>query len=380
MESIIPQEEIKPEKAVDQIICTNCRRPYPDMGAPFRCTFCGGVFDFVDDFFYSPDRVERKQPGIWRFRHTFGMLKSVRPISLGEGRTPLVSDRVDGREIFFKLEYLNPTGSFKDRGSSLILTFLHSRGIDEAVEDSSGNAGASFAAYAARAGIRGKVYVPDSAAGPKRAQIEAYGVELFRILGPRTNASEAVHKAAAAGRVYASHAYLPFGLWGYSTLAYEIRDQLGGNPGTIICPVGQGGLILGIHRGFKALEMVDSTSKIPVLIGVQARACAPFWALKTYGSTGLALVSEGPTVAEGIRVLHPIRGDTVLAAVEESHGTFIAVDEGDILPGRDQLARRGFYVEPSSAVVWAALLNCLGTVPEPIVLVLTGSGLKFSAF
>jgi len=166
MESIIPQEEIKPEKAVDQIICTNCRRPYPDMGAPFRCTFCGGVFDFVDDFFYSPDRVERKQPGIWRFRHTFGMLKSVRPISLGEGRTPLVSDRVEGREVFYKLEYLNPTGSFKDRSSSLILSFLHSRGIDEAVEDSSGNAGASFAAYAARAGIRGKVYVPDSAAGP----------------------------------------------------------------------------------------------------------------------------------------------------------------------------------------------------------------------
>jgi threonine synthase len=326
----------------------------------------------VDRFSFSPDKIEDDQPGIWRFRHAFGMLESALPISIAEGNTPLVPDRVSGHEVFFKLEFLNPTGSFKDRGSSLTMSFLQSRGVSEAVEDSSGNAGASFAAYAARSGIRGKVYLPDSASGPKKAQIEAYGVEVIRIPGPRSNAADAVRKAAESGIPYASHAFLPFGLWGYATLAYEIREQLGRNPGTIICPVGQGGLILGVSRGFSALA-----GKSPVLIGVQARACAPFWALESYGSTGLSLVSEGETVAEGIRVLHPVRGDAVLGAVESSQGKFIAVEESDILPGRDQLARRGLYVEPSSAVVWPALIHCLDYVPEPIVILLTGSGLKF---
>jgi threonine synthase len=198
-----------------------------------------------------------------------------------------------------------------------------------------------------------------------------------RIMGPRSNAGEAVRKAAEqAEAVYASHAYMPFNLMGYATLAYELVEQMPGPPGAVLLPVGQGGLLLGLARGFIALVNAGVIGKSPTLVGVQARACAPLWALASYGAEGLSWTTEGETLAEGVRVSLPLRGDAVLQAVEASGGVFIAVDEQEILPGRDQLSRRGFYVEPTSAIVWNALSQVVGRVPEPLVVVLTGSGLK----
>jgi len=334
------------------------------------------LFDFSEPLRYEPRRIEAGQPGIWRYRHTFGFPEAYEPVSLGEGNTPLVWDQVFGTLVAFKCEYLNPSGSFKDRGSALIAGFLRGRGVQAALEDSSGNAGASLAAYAARAGIRLRVYIPDSAAGPKRAQIQAYGAEFVRIMGPRSNAAEAVRRAAESGEVYASHAYLPYNLPGYATLSYELCEQLGRAPGSLIVPVGQGGLILGVYRGFQALQKASLVEHIPLLVGVQARACAPLWALTSYGQAGLAWVAEAQTLAEGIRVRHPLRGDAVIQAVSASQGMFVAVDEEDIIAGQAELARRGFYVEPTSAVVWSGLAQTASKIPEPIAVVLTGSGLK----
>jgi threonine synthase len=272
---------------------------------------------------------------------------------------------------------MNPTGSFKDRGSSTLISFLQSRGVQEAVEDSSGNAGASFAAYAARAGMKAKVFIPDAASGPKRSQIEAYGAEVIRIMGPRSNAADAVRKKADLGTAYASHAYLPFNLPGYATAAYEIYEQLGHRaPGTVFVPVGQGGLLLGMWRGFETMVTTGLIPTAPRFVGVQARACAPIWAIFAYGLDGLRWVTEAPTAAEGIRVLYPLRGDMVLRAVEKSGGMLLAVDEEDIFPARDLLAHRGFYVEATSAVVVKAFEQAASQMPGPWVMVLTGSGLK----
>jgi threonine synthase len=220
------------------------------------------------------------------------------------------------------------------------------------VEDSSGNAGASFAAYTSRAGVQARVFIPDAASGPKRAQIAAYGAEITRIMGPRSNAAEAVNRAAEGGLAYASHAYLPHNLPVYATAAYELVEQIGEAPGSVIVPVGQGGLLLGIARGFRAILQAGLMDRLPRLVGVQARACAPLWAVATYGAAGLGFVGEEATVAEGIRVNYPVRGDTVLNTLAELGGFLVAVDEEEILPGREQLARRGFYVEPTSAVIW----------------------------
>jgi threonine synthase len=218
--------------------------------------------------------VEPALPGIWRYRHTFGLPEAAPQISLGEGSTALVWTEAFGRQVAFKCEFQNPSGSFKDRGSATLVSFLCSRGVHEAVEDSSGNAGASFAAYAARAGIKARVYVPESASGPKRRQIEAYGAQVVAVPGPRSNAAEAVRQAADAGTAYASHAYLPYNLPGYATAAYEIFEQLGEAPGTVIVPAGQGGFLLGMARGFAAMRNAGLFQEMPLLVGVQASLCA----------------------------------------------------------------------------------------------------------
>jgi threonine synthase len=317
---------------------------------------------------------------------------------LGEGRTPLIFADAAGRQVAFKCEFLNPTGSFKDRGSTVIATFLKARGFTAALEDSSGNAGASFAAYAARGGLKAEIYIPAAASGPKRVQIETYGAELHPIAGSRSDVTAAVERAlsplpqgepltrrfrgaslgAGVRTAYASHAALPVNIPGYATAAYEIFEQLGTVPGAVIVPAGQGGLLLGLYRGFDALQRAGLIRSIPHMVGVQARACSPLWTLSMQGWDAFERAAESQTHAEGVRVIHPLRAAALLKIVEAGHGEFLPVDEADILRGRDELAKRGLYVEPTSALVWSALEQALARLADPVVAVLTGSGLKYS--
>ncbi|HWQ83947.1 MAG TPA: pyridoxal-phosphate dependent enzyme [Anaerolineales bacterium] len=360
------------------IRCTNCGSPYPAEGLPYRCPVCTGIFDFSEQPEFDPAllRETTTQPGIWRFHPLLGLPEDAGEVTLGEGNTPLVWGEIDKRGVAFKLETLNPTGSFKDRGSAVLASWLKVRGVEEAVEDSSGNAGASFAAYAARAGIRSRVFVPESASGPKRMQIGMYGAEIIAVPGPRSNAARTVQVAAENGAVYASHAYLPQLLPGYATLAYELYEQLSGAPGTVIVPAGQGNLLLAVGRGFELLQRAGLVATLPRLVGVQARTCAPLWAVYQYGISAYGWVTEGETLAEGVRVSRPMRGDAVIRIVEQSQGTFMVVDEEQIISGRDHLAHQGFYVEPTSALVWSAVQQLPPDTPEPVVAILTGSGLK----
>ena len=358
------------------IVCNNCNQPYPDQGIPYRCLHCGGTFDIPVLPAFRKDQVQPGLPGFWRYRHTFGLPDDAPLVTLGEGNTPLVWAPALGRQVAFKIENQNPSGSFKDRGSAVLVSLLLSKRVGSVVEDSSGNAGASLAAYAARGGIQVRIFVPAYASGPKLAQIEAYGARVVSVQGTRSNTSEAVRLVAEQDEVYASHAYLPHVLFGYATLAYELVEQMGGTPGTVIAPAGQGNLLLAVGRGFNSLLAAGLIPKTPALVGVQARACAPLWAVSSYGAAGLGWVSEGQTLAEGVRIKYPVRGDEVLRLVEKSGGRFIAVAEEEILAGRDQLAHLGFYVEPTSAIAWSALEQITGHLPEPIVVVLTGSGFK----
>lgn len=356
--------------------CTSCGTPYPNDALPYRCPKCGGVFDRAEIPAFRLEAVDDALPGIWRYRQTFALPPETPPVSLGEGRTPLVWDEAFGRRVAFKLEFINPTGSHKDRGAALMAAFLKSRGVTTAVEDSSGNAGAAFAAYAARAGIHARIYTPAYASPVKRAQMAAYGAEVVAVDGPRSAAAEAARHDADQGLPYASHAFLPVGLDGYATIAYEIYEQMGA-PGAVVAPVGHGGLLLGIARGFLALQKGGVIEKMPRLFGVQALACAPVWAVARGGREALGWVTDQvPTAAEGVRVRWPVWGDTLLHTIEAHDGTFLVVEEEAILPGRDELARRGFFVEPTSAIVWDALRQIANCAPDPITIVLTGSGFK----
>ncbi len=357
--------------------CTSCGTPYPEDGLPYRCPKCGGIFDRVDIPTFEPQALQSHEPGIWRYRHTFSLPENAPAISLGEGQTPLVWDEAFGHKVAFKMEYVNPTGSHKDRGAALMAAFLKSRGVTQAVEDSSGNAGAAFAAYAARAGIHARIYTPAYASSVKRAQMSAYGAEVISVDGPRSAAAEAARRDADQGVPYASHAFLPIGLDGYATIAYEIYEQIGEAPSAVVAPVGHGGLLLGIARGFLGLHQSGLIPKMPRIFGVQALACAPVWAVARGGREALGWVTDQvPTAAEGVRVRWPVWGDALLQIAEAYDGTFLVVEEKAILPAQEALAHRGFFVEPTSALVWDALRQISNCALDTIVAVLTGSGFK----
>jgi threonine synthase len=358
------------------IACRQCGCTYPSVGLPYCCPDCGDLFNINDPLQLDLKHVDNAQPGIWRYRHTFGISPDMEAFSLGEGNTPLVWTEIFGRKVSFKCEFLNPTGSFKDRGSTILIGWLKIRGISETIEDSSGNAGVSLAAYAAKGEIKAHVYIPASTSGPKRRQIIAYGAELIPISGTRADVSKAVKTVADQGMPYASHAYLPFNIPGYATIAYEIFEQLNWSfPGAVVVPAGQGGLLLGLFYGFRLLRNVNGLGKLPRLIAVQAAACAPLKRLFEGGSS--TPFTENSTLAEGVHVSKPLRTAEVITAIKECHGDVQLVDENSILPGRNELAHMGFYVEPTSAIVWSGLSKTIGYLPEPVVVILTGSGYKY---
>src|SRR3972149_5225958 len=207
-------EPVKAAPRVWPFVCTNCGRHAPAGQFVYHCPTCGGGFDLDAPIPYTPSSPASDRGGLARVRSSFPVGEDTPWITLGEGGTPLIASEIDHRTVHFKCEHLNPTGSFKDRGASVLGCALARAGVVEAIEDSSGNAGAAFAAYAARAGIRARVFVPDGASPRKRAQIAAYGAEIVRLLGPRSQVAEAIRREADAGAGYAPPLWPPLGLAG----------------------------------------------------------------------------------------------------------------------------------------------------------------------
>ncbi|HID87366.1 MAG TPA: pyridoxal-phosphate dependent enzyme [Anaerolineae bacterium] len=357
--------------------CTACGRAYPLPTQDWRCE-CGGVFELEGTPPFSRQAVRSDEATLWRYRAMLPIEHEEHIVSLGEGFTPLVEANAYGLPVLCKLEFLAPTGSFKDRGTTVLVSALREMGVTRVVEDSSGNAAASLAAYCARAGIRARIFVPAHASPAKLAQIAIYDAELVPVEGPRERAAEAAQDAARRA-YYASHYYNPFPLEGLKTFAYEVWEQLGGRaPHNIVFPVGHGTFLLGTHRGFGELRTAGLIERMPRLFAVQARACAPLYQAYRQGLETPPLTSEGETIAEGIRIAHPVRGEQVLRAVRETGGAILAVDDGEIQWARDHLIRQGLYVEPTSAVALAGLRKLDKAIaPDEITIVpLTGSGLK----
>jgi len=285
--------------------------------------------------------------------------------------------------VVYKLDFMMPTGSFKDRGMTVMVSYLRSRGLERVLEDSSGNAGASLSAYAAAAGMACRILVPETASYPKIAQIAACGAEVMTIKGSRQDVAEAA-LAQSAEIFYASHNWQPFFLEGTKTLAYELWEQLGFTaPDNVVVPVGYGSNVLGADRGFAELLRNGEVGARPRLFGVQAARCAPYEAAFGAGAEELVPTPIASTIAEGIATARPTRVAEVLRAVRQTGGAIVAVEEAEIVEALRALARRGLYVEPTSAVAAAGLTRLLATGAirshETTVLVLTGSGLKASA-
>ena len=309
--------------------------------------------------------------GLWRYA---AMLPAQRHMTLGAGGTPLVPVQLAGHSFLAKLEYCNPTGSFKDRGTELMVNHFLAQGVDAVVEDSSGNAGASLAAYAAAAGIHARIFAPADAPAAKLAHIRAYGADLVTVPGPRQAAADAC-LAAAQSTVYASHAWSPFFLAGQMTCAWEIYEQCGA-PDAVLCCVGHGGLFIGLARGFQALLDAGLLARLPRMIVVQAAACDPLVRAWERGLDEPEPLTPRAGVADGISVAQPVHGAEILRVLRASGGCALRVSDEEILAARNQLWQRGLLVEPTSAVPVAALLAGRAHVSGRVVIPLTGSGLK----
>lgn len=358
-----------------KIACTKCNKPFPSDRIPYQCD-CGGSFDFAVFPDYVADQIDLSKFGMMKYASLFGLEQDCKWITLGEGNTPLLPTTIGGQTIFCKMESHNPTGSYKDRGSAVLVSFLRSRGVEFAVEDSSGNAGASFAGYCAKAGLKARVYVPESASGPKRMQIERYAAELIRVPGPRSEAAKAVLKAANSGVVYASHAWMPFGLTGIASIAYELVEQLGEVPGTVVAPVGHGGLMYGIMRGFESMAKAGAIPHEPYYVGVQSNGCAPVTTAFIQKTSEITEVPLSETAAEGVKVAQPARGSAIVERMLSGNGSMISINENQLLESWCESAAQGFYMEPTSALVWAAIKQNIKDFKTPVVAVITGSGYK----
>ncbi len=349
--------------------CADCGREYADR---WRCE-CGHALDFAAVSLPGANHRGDVDPreGLW----AFPFLAVERRVSLGEGFTPLV--RAPGWDAGFKLDYLFPTGSFKDRGAATVLSRAAALGADRVLEDSSGNAGAAIATYAARAGIDCRVFVPASVKESKRRALKRVGADVVSVEGDREAVTDACLEAVRAGEGwYASHAWNPAFFEGTATIAYEIawaRDW--SIPDAVVLPVGHGTMLLGAYRGFRRLERAGWTDRVPRLLGVQAAGYDPI--AQAFGAGGGA---DGHNrLADGIQISEPARRDQLVAAIEATGGDCIAVGEAAVERELSALGRAGFDTEPTCAVAPAGLraYRERGTIGgADVVVPLSGSGLK----
>ncbi|MCJ2050522.1 pyridoxal-phosphate dependent enzyme [Methylobacterium sp. J-070] len=341
-----------------------------ETGGPLMITDLPGI---------GRTEIDTGRRSLWRYAAALPVAVAD-PVSLGEGCTPLVRRPWRGGDARFKLEWFAPSGSFKDRGASVMLSILRQQGIDAVLEDSSGNGGAAVATYAAAAGMRARILVPASTSPAKTVQMRAAGAEVELVPGTRQDTADAAVRQADS-IFYASHNWQAHFLQGTKTLAYELWEDLGFRaPDAVIIPCGAGSNVLGCDIGFSELLRRGEIARLPRLYAVQPAHCAPLHAGFQAGAEDFVPVTPHPTLAEGASIAQPVRGRAVLAALRRSGGGTVAVSEAAIEAALMELARSGLYVEPTCAMAAAALtdLTARGAIrpDETTVVVLTGTGIK----
>ncbi len=315
-----------------------------------------------------------------KYRSRLPIADGERVISLGEGQTPLIklvripSELSTDVSIYVKYEGLNPTGSFKDRGMTVAVTHAVNEGSKTIICASTGNTSAAAAAYAASAGIRSVVLIPEGKiAMGKLAQAMMYGAEIIQVRGNFDDGMRLVQEVAEESNAAIVNSINPYRLQGQKTAAFEIIDDLGDAPDYHYLPVGNAGNISAYWMGYKEYQVDDLSTKLPVMVGYQASGAAPFLSGQP--------VESPETIATAIRIGNPQSWDLAWAANRESKGWFGQLDDKHILEVQSMLARmEGIFCEPASAISLAGLIRDinLGKIKEgsQIVCTLTGNGMK----
>lgn len=375
---------------VEALACVECDERYPPDEVRYRCGECGGSLDVVYDYSelegaVSWNLLRGRDFSHLRYREFLPVSEGGRAVSLGEGGTPLLESRVLGYDLgvpglSFKMESHNPTGSFKDRGTAAELGRALDLGAGEVVVASTGNMGSSIAAYAARAGVDARIYVPDSvlgdSAGPKLGQMEEHGAEIVEVEGDYGDAAERAWRDWEERGVYLMGDY-PYRGEGEKTVGFEVADQAEAD--VVVLPVGNGTLLHGAWKGFREMERIGLVEEVPSFVAVQAEGCSTVARALVEGSEEVEAVDEADTVAGAIAVPDPLDGEQALRAVRASGGFGVEVSDDLILKARRLLAEReGVYAEEAGAVALAGVMEASEGFggDEEVVCVVTGHGLK----
>lgn len=358
-------------------VCARCGKMVPVTTRDANCE-CGGLWKLQ----YRPpafrlEEIDREEWSMFRYRKYMALEdESWRGISLGEGMTPIV--RFDG-DVLFKMDYYMPTLSFKDRGAAVLVSHCRSIGVDSVVQDSSGNAGNSVAAYCGKAGIQCEIFVPEGTSPKKIDMIRAHGATVNIVPGSRDHCADVCRaKVTEEGKFYANHVYNPFFYEGTKTYIYETYEQLHRIPDYVLVPVGNGTLFLGAMLGLEHLLESGCISRMPKIIALQSEKCDPLLRAAASGSADPAEVRPESTIAEGIAIGKPMRGREILEYAKKYDVSFVHAPEGRILEARAMIARRGIYCEHTTAANYAAYLEyCRLYGPAHDCLIpMCGAGLK----
>jgi len=337
----------------------------------------GNVLDLHFEPTFNTGVIAKRSNGLWRYREALPIAQDMHIVSIDEGFTPLLKIDFGGKIVGIKQEQLFSSGSYKDRGATVLMSHIKSLGINNVVQDSSGNAGCAVAAYAAFAGIGCTIFLQEDTSRTKIAQMEAYGAKIKFIMGSREDVAGAT-LIAAQQTYYASHSWNPFFFHGTKTFAYEVCEQLGWKaPDSVVLPAGNGTLIIGCYIGFTDLLKASLIDKMPKIIAVQSINCSPLAVAFAQNKTMYNEVITQPTLAEGIAIAKPLRGNQMMEYVRKSKGHFIVVTEAEIKSAWLECAQKGFYIEPTSAATIAGLKKYMEGYPnEQIISLFSGHGLK----
>jgi len=375
------------------LTCFVCGEEYSVTDTLVVCKKCGGILDVKYDLAEIQRTANRESlrsrgRSLWRYREFLPIKDDGSIVSLGEGLTPLRHVRqyaalLQLPHLSLKLDYLNPTGAFKDRGSTVSVSKLKELNMTSVLEDSSGNAGASLAAYCAAARIECTIYAPATTPREKLIQARMYGAKVKTVDGSRTDVATAAENAwKTTGLHYASHNTNPFFVEGMKTVAYEIAEDMHWRvPDHVVFPVGGGTLLAGAYRGFEELVKLGWIERSPRLHCVQSEACMPIVKAFRARAQKVTACAEGNTVAGGIRITNPARGSQVLDSLNKTGGCAVEVSDAAILRHQSLLARLdGIFAEPTSCAALAGLerLRQMSIIEkdEQVVVELTGFGLK----
>lgn len=381
------------------VVCPHCERQYDgsesccpahgDSPTPEERPSLELSFDF-DVLREQFDSIREERPlneahSLWRYAPFFPV-DGTNPVTLGEGGTDLIRASTLGDQLdiglWLKLEGENPTGSAKDRGSTVVATHARERGQEVVACASTGNAAASIAAYAARAGLECVLFVPETTPEAKAIQPRVYGASVTRVDGGYDAAVRACRtRVTADGWLDRSAGASPYAPAGAQTLGYELAEQRP-DADWVVVPMGNGGTLAGVWNGLRTFERLGYLDTLPKMLGVQATAASAIHD-SFHGKTAPTETRE-TTCADSIDVRQPHRRQEACEALTASNGTSVLVTDEEIRSALVQLGHaEGVFAEPASASTLAAVATARerGYIDtgDQVVAVITGTGLKDTA-